>query len=537
MKKFFILLTLLALTLSALNCGGGAGSSNSPAGENPGKPSIVQLLPSHFIAQTNTVITLHAKVLDGNGNPVRHLAVRFTNLSPIGVLSSTSAKTNDIGIATVTLKSTVQGFATIQAEVNKGVAIVRDRKTVFFATTLNLQPFMTLDVDGDNDGIYNEPSDLTLFENANDNQVVVRATVFNRFGQRAALTSVTFGADSSEASFPLGSTGTTNANGEATVLVQVDPAAVRNLGTILNITATADNGAANLVSLFLLPVIVNNVNVTANPSVIEPEDTSDITASVVLNTGGPAPDGTSVSYIASCGSVTPFAQTANGVANAEYTGPSSEGTCTITATSGGVSATTDILVTTALTVLPGAQTIDGIAGGTVSYTIYSGVAPYTVTSSNAAIAYDSAPGDGTWNVAASGDSFIVTVPAFTSAGTVTLTVRDAAGTTKTATLTITVPTSTLSITPTSFAIGNAIPFDVDVQYFVSGGVAPYTVYYTLLTFIDQSITANGAQVGTAGTNQAVFTVRFTGFTGWTATFDIIVVDSLGQSVNSTVDIQ
>ncbi len=44
---------------------------------------------------------------------------------------------------------------------------------------------MYLDVDGDDDGIYNEASDYILFENSTDNQVIIRATVFNRFGQRA----------------------------------------------------------------------------------------------------------------------------------------------------------------------------------------------------------------------------------------------------------------------------------------------------------------------------------------------------------------
>jgi hypothetical protein len=99
MKKIIILSVLLALSLFAFNCGGGSGSSSSPKGENPGEPSIVQLLPAQFVAQTNSIITLHAKVLDGNGAPVNNIPVSFTNLSPIGVLSAITAKTNSIGIA------------------------------------------------------------------------------------------------------------------------------------------------------------------------------------------------------------------------------------------------------------------------------------------------------------------------------------------------------------------------------------------------------------------------------------------------------
>ena len=179
MKKIVILAILLAFSFSVLSCGGGSGSFSSPHGENPGTPTIVRLLPSHYIALTNSIITLHAKVLDGNGAPVKNVSVRFTNQSPIGILSATTAKTNNSGLATVTIKSTVTGFATIQAEVNKGVANVRDKKTVFFSSTLSLSPYLVLDVDGNGNGIYNEPSDLNLFEggNADDNQV-------NRQGNR-----------------------------------------------------------------------------------------------------------------------------------------------------------------------------------------------------------------------------------------------------------------------------------------------------------------------------------------------------------------
>jgi len=84
MKKIIILSVLLALSLFSFNCGGGSGSSSSPKGENPGEPSVVQLLPSHYVAQTNSSITLYSKVLDGNGAPVKNIPVSFTNLSPIG---------------------------------------------------------------------------------------------------------------------------------------------------------------------------------------------------------------------------------------------------------------------------------------------------------------------------------------------------------------------------------------------------------------------------------------------------------------------
>jgi len=476
MKKIFILFILLALSLFAFNCGGGSGSSSSPKGENPGEPSVVQLLPAQFIAQTNSIITLHAKVLDGNGAPVNNIPVSFTNLSPIGVLSATTKQTNNAGIATVTLKSTTSGFSTVQAEINKGVSQVRDRKTVYFATSLNLQPYMILDVDGDSDGIYNEASDLILFETATDNQVMIRATVFNGFGQRAAFTSVTFGADSLEASFPLGSIKTTDANGEAFVLVQVDPIAIRNLGTVLNITAVADNGAFNMVSLFLKSVTVSasSSSLSANPTAINPGGTSDLTAAVKLNTGNIAPDGTAVSFVTTCGTVTPFAQTTNGVAPGTFTAPSTEGACTVTATAGGVTiGSVRILVTSGLVVIPDKM---GLAiGEEAPVRVFGGIPTYTIISGSTAIATVDRS-----SLSSSGQSFTVTGVA---QGVTTISVRDAGGTIKTVAVTVStsgggggtgIPMSISPLTATVAGIQNPDSSAVDNIDFVlsnvSGGV-------------------------------------------------------------------
>jgi len=339
MKKIFILFILLALSLFAFNCGGGSGSSSSPKGENPGEPSIVQLLPAQFIAQTNSIITLHAKVLDGNGAPVKNMPVSFTNLSPIGVLSALSAKTNSTGIASVTLKSTTTGFSTVQAEINKGVSQVRDRKTVFFSSFSTAQPIPKLDLIVDGAG-----KDYTLFETgvSNDDEVTAIATVSDGFGQLVIGMDVLFGSDSEEASFPLGSTAMTDTNGEASVLVRVIPSALRALPTVMNLTALADNGAFNIVSLTLSPVSIQKVEVFANPQSVDSDGTSTITAQVTTTAGTPAPDGTSVNFTANIGGIDPFSQTTDGIAKATFNAPTleagaSDATALITASSGGKS--------------------------------------------------------------------------------------------------------------------------------------------------------------------------------------------------------
>ena len=173
MKKITLsLIALLILSTFLINCGGGSGGSSSPGGEKPGVPEIVQVLPSHYIALTNSAILIRAKILNGNGGPVKNLPVTFTNISPIGILmnsndvllgNQTVVKTDDSGMATIKVKSTTTGFVTVQAEVNKGVGIVRDRKTMYFSSSLSLSPFMYLDANADGDATFIMNRPITLF--------------------------------------------------------------------------------------------------------------------------------------------------------------------------------------------------------------------------------------------------------------------------------------------------------------------------------------------------------------------------------------
>jgi hypothetical protein len=174
---------------------------------------------------------------------------------------------------------------------------------------------------------------------------------------------------------------------------------------------------------------------------------------VTLNTGGPAPDGTSVSFRTTYGSITPFAQTTEGVAEADFTAPSTAGTCTITATAGGKSGTTNVTVTAPVTPPvalainpPSASSIVGICA-TFTFTITGGDPPYTTSSSNINRAFnddgtgvggnaDNCIRDGSELGVWTGSSITVTVPDTATAGTVDLNVSDSAGGTVKATITI-----------------------------------------------------------------------------------------------------
>jgi len=502
MKKIFILFILLALSLFAFNCGGGSGSSSSPKGENPGEPSIVQLLPAQFIAQTNSIITLHAKVLDGNGAPVNNIPVSFTNLSPIGVLSALSAKTNSTGIASVTLKSTTTGFSTVQAEVNKGVSQVRDRKTVFFSSNNVLGVSMSLGVDSvPGNGIYNENEDLILFHPPPDpdNTVEILTTVFDAGGVPVPGQLVTWSADHTEVVF-LRTEEVTNVFGEAKAIVKVVPESLRDSDTNVNIMAFAGNGAANMRSLFLKPVAVENITVSANPQTVDSGGTSTITANATTKAGTPVPDGTTVSFTTNNGGIEPFAQTTGGIAIAEYTAPTVnvKSTAQITASIGAIFDIVDINIAgpKPLSVTPPVK-IDGAIGGIATFTVSGGTPAYTIASNDPA--FPPVP----TIVATSGGTFKVTVPTGTASKNVLYTVEDTKGLSAIATLQITTTAGAMTVSPLSATIcentASCTTVTTTAKFTITGGTSPFTI-----TSSKPLVIANPAPL--AGPSPVTFTV-------------------------------
>lgn len=514
MKKALLFLTMLALSASIISCGsGGAGPANTPTGVNPGISALVQLTPGSYVAQTYGSIALMTKVLDGNGMPVRNVPVKYTNLSMLGVLSSTSANTDSLGVATVTLYSAASGFATIEAQVDSGTTVVRDQKTVYFSTysmtlppsSATAPPYIVLEVDGNNNGIFNETSDLTLFKISSDTERIVRATVVDgSTGAPIPNISVTFGADRPykigssatcsdgsalcDVSFPTGNVVKSNSSGQASVLMQVSPAVLTSLTTTLNVTASGSNSAAGIMSLFLNPVTISSISVTASPSIVQIEKPATIIAGVKTSMNGPAPNGTTVNFSTNCGQLTsPFSQTNSGSATTTFNAPSSPTICQVSATSGAITASAGISVvpvpvtppTTTpapLAVVPGSVTILSSASDqTVSFSISGGSGSYTTTSSDPAKAYNGTLGSGVWT----GSTVTVTIPANVAAGTVTLGIFDTAGATVSATIMIQGGAGggagTLSVSPSSITLAGTNTASDQVTFTVAGGTAPYTV--------------------------------------------------------------
>lgn len=456
------------MTVLLAGCGGGGtGSSAAPPGVNTGVPSVVKLLPVQFIAQTNSFITLKARVLDGNGNAVANYPVSFTNMSLTGILSAVTATTNSQGNAEVRLSSTTPGFATIVAQVTAGSGIVRDRKTVYFSTNDVLATSMSMEVNSvPGNSTYNEVSDFTLFESDADDTFEVLATIFDAGGVPVlGGWGVSWGTSHAEAVVVRAET-ETNVYGQAKAIFKVSPTSIRDTETHVNVTAFAGNGAANMVTLFLRPVVVSAAasSLTADPLTVAPGGTSDLTAIVMLNTGAKAPDGTTVNFSTTCGTVTPFGQTTDGVAASVFTAPVTEGTCTVTAkVEGVVIGTVPIRVTQALAVFPTSATIDGLAGGSRIFTITGGNPAYSVTASNPSVTLSAVAANGT---------FTATVAPGTAAGAVTVQVRDSAGATVTVTITITAGICTAAAPTITVVPGVA-------QNISAGGVLPASVTYNL----------------------------------------------------------
>ncbi len=552
MKKIFILLTLLVLSLSFYGCGGGGGSADLPGGQNPGIPSVVQLTPAHYISQTNGCITLDVKVLDGNGAPVKAVPVTFTNLSyPLGDLRhacnpnsgivNSPINTDNTGIARAYVLSATPGFATILAQVDTGAGQVRDRKTVYFTTNDVLRVSMDMDVESvPGNGIDNEKSDFTLFENSEDDTVEILATVNNAGGKPVGGGwGVIWSRSHTEATWVWTET-STNVSGQAKAVVKVEPSSIRNTETHVNIMAYAANGAANMVTLFLRPVVPDPSTsyLTANPSVVDVNGNSTISAVVMLNTGARAPDGTAVNFKVECnkpgsnektdfpGIVTPFAQTTGGVAQAVFTAPPVPAVCTVSGKVAGVSiGSVKITVKAALTIMPSTQTVTG--GATATFTIFGGVAPYTVLSSHPSVASPSL----------SGTTITVTTSVVSADVDATITVRDALGATATAILKILAAGgggggggATLTISPSSATVtaGGTVTF------VITGGTASYNV-----TSSHSSIaydTAPGDGSWTVSASGGTFTVTTSAALSSSVTVTLTAIDSVSNIASASLTV-
>ncbi|MCX8030786.1 MAG: hypothetical protein N3A59_04300 [Thermodesulfovibrionales bacterium] len=391
---------------------------------------------------------------------------------------------------------------------------------------------LTLEIDGNNNGIFDEQTDFYLFENPNDKEAIIKITYKDKYGKAIFGSSITLTADNKEVMFPMGNTVTTNSSGQATVFIKVEPSTLRNVTTTISVVASATD-TKNAILLYLLPVTVSPTlsAISATPDIVNTGGTSAITVLLKTNMNTLVPNGTLVNFQANCGTITPSATTTSGVATATYTAPlvvpadgfcevtvssnnvlignlkltigvidptqsflkatpdtivleessvitalvknnmgllvpngtvvsfaatcgtippssittngiatvifkapitlPASGKCSISASSSSVSiGTVEVAIKSKLTVTPATQNISKTAGGTATFTITGGIPPYNVTSNNQVFKPNPT------NIDKEGGSFSVTVPANSSEATVTFTISDFNGRTQTAVLQI-----------------------------------------------------------------------------------------------------
>lgn len=559
-KRSLLLFLVVPLLFFTYSCGNGAGSGYTPPGKGPGEPIYIKLLPDRYTAQTSGCINLYAEVHDASGELLANIPVTFTNLSdPFGQLVDkcggteiappVTLNTDDWGRAKVTLYSTTPGFATVIAQTYTG-AQPRDTKTFLFSACdsydcLVLAPSLHLDVNSvpalNDPPIYNEEGDFIIFEPPPDpdDTVELLATVRDAYGTLLPDALISWGSDHTEASYTW-TQAYTDQYGQAKGIVEVTPSSLRDTETHVTVWAMATNVGYvipyDVVTLFLQPVVIDTIAVTADPSVIEPEGTSDITATAWLNTGDLVPDGVSVTFTTCdaalcapeahctlcplsppCGVVEPFAQTTSGEATVTFTAPPIPNTCRVTATANSVSGSTDILVTQALTVQPDSLDVNGTVGGIATFTILGGVAPYTVVADT--VDPNLQPNPAT--VANSGDTFTVTVPAGTESGTATYTIRDSIGDEVTATVDIS--TDALAVLPSTQTLTNPTALDT-ATYTIFGGVVAtsYTAFSSHPSFVSVAV-AGSTLTATVNVVPASDT-----------TVTITVVDDLGDTATASL---
>jgi len=549
-KKLLLLLLIVPLVFAIQSCGKGAGEGYTPPGSGPGSPVYVKLKPARYAAQTNGCIDFYAEVHDAQGELLANIPVTFTNLSePLGVILDrcggieihTPVTTDGWGRAKITIMSTTPGFVTVLAQTNLG-AQPRDRKTVLFSNCdtydcLVLAPSLHLDVNQEPPIMpYNKPEDFIIFNPPPDpdNRANLLATVRDQYGVLIPYNAhVVWGSDHEEASF-IRTESYTNENGQAAALVEFNPLSLRGGETHVNVWAYSDNVSSyympfDIVTFFLQPVFITSIDVSADPSVVEPSGTSEITATVWLNTGDLAPDGVPVRFstcdaatcTVPCGVVDPLSETLAGQVMALFTAPPLPNTCRVNATANGVTGSTDILVTTELSVQPESIDVNGTVGGTATFTIRGGVpgTGYTVTADTADPNLQPVPA----TVVNSGDTFVVTVPAGTPDTTVTYTIMDAMGDIVEATLTVT--PDALSVFPASITIDAGIGGPATFTIF--GGAPPYDIFSS-----DPAIPPVPATVAASGDTFVVTVLAGTAATSVTYT----IRDSSGDTIDATLDI-
>ncbi|KJR43299.1 secreted protein containing Bacterial Ig-like, group 1 domain protein [Candidatus Magnetoovum chiemensis] len=542
-KYFIGKLTLLLISVFLLNnCAAGGGTSGSdytPPATNPNAPFSIKLSVDKTVGQTNVPLYFTAQVLDADGRAIEGTPVTFMNTTNIGSLLSVSpitkenttkensvseALTDQYGKAKIEVVSTTPGYVSIEAYAGGGLM---EKRTVYFSSSggSTLSPlYINIEIDSNDNGEYDELDDYKICQNVDDTEINLRITayykgepisgidvftytdlgylveftdnIYAQYDSTGLLQGCDYYGDGNLQSCDYNFNGVvaedmiiTDEFGKGYTIFKINCALVQ-LQKTLNIYATTPaylfeefpnlyfygSGAT---SVFLQPVEVTDVNVTAEPDTLSVSQTSYIEISVDTNLGpATAPDGTIVNISADCKDSDDMTFTdalttlitENGKVSTIFTTPSVppiDNKCTLTAEAGGVKGYKEINISSPLLVVPTNLTIDPTEETTTSFVITGGTAPYTATSNR--------PDLVNLSVSNSATSSVLTVTLLSTPNEstdVTITIEDAKHSIEVVILTIEITPYTIN--PTSLSFSDPLVGDTQ-QISVSGGVAPYEV--------------------------------------------------------------
>lgn len=525
----FIFLSLLFL-LSG--CGGGSGAGSAYQPPVYGSPTTINLWTNRQNVETGATVVVVAQLIDSSGRGVSGKSVQFTATG--GSMTSSSATTDSKGIASTNITSTVKGNVDVTANADGYKAA----RTIYFTDNLSYRPTMTVMVDGNWNGTYDEPDDYIIFQTASDNTAVIKVNLQEITEQPAKGITVNLASQNGIAnvSFTSGSSALTDTSGNAYFVVTFTSGIITGGKTYVSILVNATVESESLMKVLTFtvsPVSVSGILLSALPSEVKITETSAVSAKVYLTSGSLAPDGTMVNFTSmslssmSCGTVEPYATTTAGTATTTFTAPSSMpdgGKCEVTAEISGVSKNIDITILSDLIVLPPTIVIKGADGGVATYTVSYGKPPYTVSSDKAAYQPDN------YTLAKSGDKFSTTVKPGSKAEDITFTIKDAKGTTVTAKLSIT-DGGTFTVVPETVTVkgyGTTVGTPDgdgrdDIGFYIQGGTAPYTVTSSMPGII----ASPGVLTGKTFTVDPISA---------TASVSLIVTDAVGNLKTVTVNV-
>ncbi|MBF0316782.1 MAG: hypothetical protein HQL04_01285 [Nitrospirae bacterium] len=377
---YFMLLCLLLMSL--ISCGGGGGSAGSdytPPQPTVGVPHDILLSSDRTVGQSNSPIYMTALVTDANGRPVKNTEVTFTKTSTAGNISPSllnefafkdvsvyKVQTDVYGRAGIKVNSTTSGYVTVEAYTGGGLMARRSMLFTSSGTIVNqFTPIsVVLDIDGNNNGIYNEKDDYKVCQTKTDQTIRVKATVYFK-GEKAAGIGLFVSTDLSNLvdfynniygiyttdpatgvrkltgcdyngngvidgtnesmcyTMHSNTSGVTsywysedriytNSSGEAktefriscqTVTQErlISALAMTDSYSFPEFSPTARYYGTGSATMFIEPIVVSSVTVAANPAEVATGQTSYITATVNTTLGdGTAPDGTFVQFYADC---------------------------------------------------------------------------------------------------------------------------------------------------------------------------------------------------------------------------------------------